>query len=195
MILFDLGRVLADLGSPSTKMRLTISDDEFWEIWLSMPAVRAFERGDVAFDEFLPRLAQKLGIREDPLNFKQRFLDWCPVLYPWVDSMISSLAKECKLALLSNTNPLHWNMIREETTVFQHFKHVFLSYELRHCKPEEGAFDIVLKAASASPKDVLFLDDMQENVAVARRLGFQASQVIGHDEVRDVLLRAGFEIE
>ena len=99
------------------------------------------------------------------------------------------------MALFSNTNPLHWNMIREETTVFQHFEHVFLSYELRHCKPEEGAFDIVLKAASVSPRDVLFLDDMEENVAAARGLGIRAVQVSGGDEVRSTLEQAGFDIE
>ena len=39
LVLFDLGRVLADLGSPSMQMQLRISDQEFWSVWLSLPAV------------------------------------------------------------------------------------------------------------------------------------------------------------
>ncbi len=112
MILFDLGRVLADLGNPSARMRLQIGDDEFWNLWLSMPTVQEFERGDISPDEFLQRLAQQLDIREDPLDFRQRFLDWHPRLYPFVEPVVSSLAGECSLALLSNTNSLHWELMR-----------------------------------------------------------------------------------
>ena len=50
LVLFDLGRVLADLGSPSNRMRLPISDDEFWDILLVLPILgsRAFSLDEVA---------------------------------------------------------------------------------------------------------------------------------------------------
>ena len=193
MILFDLGRVLADLGSPSERMRLRIGDEEFWDLWLSLPIVQRFERGDIAPDEFLSRLAQELGIREDPRDFRQRFLDWHPRLYPGAESLISSLSTECGLALLSNTNILHWGQIRTITSVFQHFEHLFLSFEIRRIKPERGAFDIVLEGASVAANDILFLDDMDQNIAAARRAGLQAVQVNGSAEVLAALSDAGFD--
>ena len=194
LILFDLGRVLADLGSPSARMRLSISDDEFWDLWLALPSVQSFERGDICAEEFLPRLAQELDIREDPPDFRQRFLDWHPRLYPSVEPLISSLAGVCRLALLSNTNTLHWDLIRDQTSIFQHFDRLFLSYEIRYCKPEIGAFDIVLGSVSVSPPDILFLDDMEQNITSARRLGIRAVQVNGIVEVRAALADAGFDI-
>ena len=72
-------------------MRLPISDDEFWDTWLSLPVVQSFERGDICAEEFLPRLAQALDIGDEPGEFRQRFLDWHPRLYPVVESLISSL--------------------------------------------------------------------------------------------------------
>lgn len=194
LILFDLGRVLADLGSPSSRMRLPISDDEFWDIWLSLPIVQSFERGDICGDEFLPRLAQALSIREDPVDFRQRFLDWHPRLYPAVGSLISSLAGECNLALLSNTNVLHWNYIRNEASVFRQFDRLFLSFEIRFCKPETGAFEIVLDSMSVSPSEILFFDDMEQNISASSRLGIQAVQVNGIAEVCAALSDAGFGI-
>ena len=193
LILFDLGRVLADLCSPSTQMRLPISDDEFWNIWLSLPVVQSFERGDVCPKEFLPRLARELGIDEDPDDFRQRFLDWHPRLYPSVEPLISLLAGDCKLALLSNTNRLHWDLIRNQTSVFCHFESLFLSFEIRFCKPEQGAFDIVLGSCGVSPSDILFLDDMEQNIAAASRLGMRAVQVNGILEVIAALSDAGFD--
>jgi len=194
LILFDLGRVLADLGSPSTKMRLRISDDAFWNTWLSLPIVKLFERGDICPEEFLPELAQELGIREDPSDFRQRFLDWHPCLYPSVEHLISTLAGECELALLSNTNVLHWDLIRDQSSIFQRFKHVFLSYEIRFCKPESGAFDIVLGSFSVLPSDILFLDDMEQNISAASRLGIRAVRVSGIVEVLAALSDADFDI-
>ena len=194
LILFDLGRVLADLGSPSKRMRLPISDDEFWDTWLSLPVVQSFERGDICAEEFLPRLAQALDIGDEPGEFRQRFLDWHPCLYPAVGSLISSLGGECILALLSNTNILHWNHIRDEASVFRQFDHLFLSFEIRYCKPESGAFDIVLESMPVSPSEILFLDDMEQNISAASRLGIQAVQVNGIVEVCAALSDAGFDI-
>lgn len=194
LILFDLGRVLADLGSPAARMRLPTSDEEFWKTWLSLPIVQSYERGDICSEEFLPRLAQVLGISEDPNEFRQRFLDWHPRLYPSVQPLISSLAGECELALLSNTNNLHWDLIRNETSVFGHFDYLFLSFEIRFCKPELGAFDVVLGRVSILPSEILFLDDMEQNVAAASRLGIQAVQVNGIVEVLAALSDAGFDV-
>ncbi len=193
MILFDLGRVLADLGSPSKRMRLQIEDEEFWDLWLSLPIVQRFERGDISPDEFLSRLARELGIREDPLDFRRRFLDWHPRLYPSAESLISILATECRLALLSNTNILHWDQIRKATSVFRHFERVFLSYEIRRCKPDAGAFNIVLESVAASPADILYLDDLEQNIVAARRLGIQSIQVSGSAEVLAAISEAGFD--
>jgi len=193
MILFDLGRVLADLGSPSTRMRLQIEDEDFWDLWLSLPIVQRFERGDISADEFLLRLALELGIREDPSDFRQRFLDWQPRLYPSAESLIPVLAAECKLALLSNTNVLHWAQIRKGTSAFRHFEHVFLSYEIRRCKPDAGAFNIVLESVAASPADILFLDDLEQNIVAARALGIQSVQVSGSAEVLAAISEAGFD--
>lgn len=192
LILFDLGRVLADLGSPTTQMRLPTSDEQFWALWLSLPIVRSFERGDIRSEEFLAILARELRIIEDPIVFQQRFLDWHPRLYPTVKHLISLLVSECRLALLSNTNILHWDLIHNQTSVFQHFDHLFLSYEIRYCKPEIGAFEFVLDNVSISPSDILFLDDMEQNVVVANRLGIRAIQVNGIGEVCAALSDVGF---
>ena len=193
LILFDLGRVLADLGSPTAQMRLPTSDDEFWALWLSLPIVQSFERGDICPDDFLARLASELDITEDPDDFRQRFLDWHPRLYSAVEPLVSSLAPKCKLALLSNTNILHWNLIHNQATVFQHFDCLFLSYEIGYCKPENNAFEFVLDNVSVSSSDILFLDDMEQNIAAANRLGIQAVQVNGIGQVCTALFDVGFD--
>ena len=170
-----------------------MDDDEFWRLWMSLSIVRSYERGDINSKQFLAELARKLGIKEDPLDFRQRFLDWHPRLYSSAETLISSLANECELALLSNTNTLHWNLIHSESPVFRYFSRLFLSYEIGLCKPDSRVFQFVLENISVSASETLFLDDMQENVTAANQFGFQAVQVNGIEEVSTTLREFGFE--
>ena len=193
LLLFDLGRVLADLGSPTTRMRLKMSDEEFWELWLSLPIVQLFESGDISPDDFLRDLARELGVSSEPDSIRRRFLDWRPRLFPDADRLVSHLSTKSELALLSNTNTLHWNLLHDENAAFQYFKHLFLSFELRCCKPDNFVFEYVLDKVSTSPSEILFLDDMEQNVDAARKFGIRAVQVHGIDEVRSALSYVGLD--
>ncbi len=51
---------------------------------------------------------------------------------------------------------------------------LFLSCELKHCKPSKQAFETVTTRLGVMPADILFIDDMAANVDQARSLGWDA---------------------
>lgn len=181
LVIFDLGNVLADLGNPPLEMGLGISEEDFWNLWLSSTAVRSFENGQLAETGFLQRFGGELGLEDSPEHFRQRFLQWHLAIYPGVADAISALRSDCDTALLSNTNPIHWNMVREQDGFEQLFDHVFLSYEIGQSKPERAVFKHVLARVDQRPADIRFLDDSQANVAAARQVGIIATQAFGPD--------------
>ncbi len=75
--------------------------------------------------------------------------------------------------LLSNTNPKHLlDDLIHKHTFFHEFDGMFLSYEMGTRKPEP---DIYLKASqkvNLNPDQILFIDDMKENIDGASSLGF-----------------------
>jgi len=181
LIVFDLGNVLADLGNPPVEMDLALGEEAFWDLWLGSTAVRAFENGVIDEPEFLRRFCGELGLEDTPEQFRRRFLQWHLVIYPGVAGAIAALRDEFDTALLSNTNPIHWNMVRGQDSFEQLFDHVFLSYEIGQSKPERAVFKHVLVRVDQRPADIRFLDDSEANVTAARQVGIIATQAFGPD--------------
>ena len=186
VVLFDLGGVLADLRDPVRSMSLSIGSDEFWRIWTSSDNVQAFESGRMSLDEFAPAIAVELNVT-DIHEFEERLRRWELALFDYSERLIAELKGTVRLALLSNTNVVHWNQIVSQTDVFGAFSELFLSYETGLYKPEQAAFEHVLDHLGCSPSSIRFLDDTQANVDTATALGFDAQCVKGPIETREAV--------
>jgi len=190
VLLLDLGGVLADLGDPVSAMRLDMSLAEFWKTWTSSEFVRALETGRMDLADFLATIPTELGYAGDA-PFSQRFSEWRLRLFPGVDDLIRNAAHDYRVALLSNTNEIHWRQVNELTDTLAMFDRVFLSYETGHFKPSPAAFHQVLEFFACSPGDVIFLDDSEPNISAARELGIDARKVVGVTELEQVLANYG----
>lgn len=188
VLLLDLGGVLADLGDPVTAMGLDMTPIEFWKTWTSSAVVRALETGQMDEAEFLREIPAVLGC-SDSTPFADRFHAWQLTLFPGVVEIVRNAATDCRVALLSNTNEIHWRQVTAASRVFDEFEHVFLSYRTGHYKPEPAAFHDVTEFFDCAPGDVVFLDDSKPNVTAARDLGIDARRVAGVSELEQQLLR------
>ena len=178
IILLDLGGVLADLGSPTARMDLPMSAERFWQFWIKSDLVREFETGALSTQEFCDELATELKSRNRE-NFQKVFRRWRLELYSGTKVLLHELSRSTTLALLSNTNEVHWEQIREQMDVNESFDKLFLSYETGFYKPNEAAYLQVLNHYECKPDQVLFFDDSSANVEAALRLGFDAHRVSG----------------
>lgn len=100
--------------------------------------------------------------------------DYCGVANDELITYLAELRGRVGLAILSNSG----DGAREEEERRFRFSELFdpicYSHEIGVTKPEAAAFRIALDEMDASPGDVLFIDDVQENVSAARGLGLQA---------------------
>jgi HAD superfamily hydrolase (TIGR01509 family) len=185
-LLLDLGGVLADLGDPVSAMDLPITPEEFWAVWLGSPHVRAFETGRLTTAEFCARIGPELGATGEA-GFEARFRNWQLRLFPGVEELVDSLTGRYNIALLSNTNVVHWNQVASSTQVFSQFDRTFLSFETRHFKPAPESFEQVIAHYACDPGDIVFIDDSPKNVAAARDLRIDARLAQGIAAVRDIV--------
>jgi putative hydrolase of the HAD superfamily len=85
--------------------------------------------------------------------------------------------KDFKLILLSNTNDLHVNFIKQNVSFYDDFKNCFdvfyLSQELQLRKPNRDIFEFVLQENNLIAAECLFIDDTKDNTDTAKHLGFQ----------------------
>jgi putative hydrolase of the HAD superfamily len=182
VLLFDLGGVLVDLADPVSSIGLNMTSEEFWALWLSSPLVHQFETGKLTTDEFVARFGAELGFA-DALEFDRALRRWHLPMFHGAAEALGELTKDYTVALLSNTNEIHWQQVASQTNVFAKFDHLFLSYATGNLKPEPAAFHDVVAHFDCAPADVFFFDDNAANVAAARQEGLQAIQVSGWDSV------------
>lgn len=101
---------------------------------------------------------------------------------------IKKLASENKylLILLSNTNTLHINYIKQNVSFYDDFKACFskfyLSQEIHLRKPNTDIFQFVLEENNLKPEECLFIDDTKANTDTAEQLGFETWNI---DETKE----------
>ncbi len=94
--------------------------------------------------------------------------------------LLSGLAKNYRLHLLSNTSEGHIKHIRKNQSLFfwkrftSHFQHIWYSYELGKRKPQSELFEYVIHGLDVEPGQCLLIDDLSINRAAAETAGLKS---------------------
>ena len=122
--------------------------------------------------------------------------DWSGFLVDWsshfsVDhamlTLLAALARDYRVLLFSNTNREHWeHVVRLADGALGRYD-AFLSHEMHDMKPNASAFQLVASRAGIKPHRSVFIDDLAENVAAARSLGFIAHIYQGREALERFL--------
>ena len=186
VVLFDLGNVVVELGAgPLPAHWLSAGQSFDLKQWFHSDVALAFERGELSALELAEYLQRDLNLDVSPELVVAEFRKWPLRIYPQLPALLIKLRQCYQLAVLSNTNELHYPRLFNEFDLDKYFDKelVFASHLIRLAKPDPEAFIYVLDQLQAEPEQVLFLDDMKENVATARSLGMKAQQLKGGEEV------------
>lgn len=125
--------------------------------------------------------------------------DWDGFLADWsghfaVDeamiALAETLARNHRVLLFSNTNAEHWAEVLKLSGGALSRYEAYLSHELGDMKPRASAFRLVAARAGIAPERSLFVDDLAENVAAARALGFTGHVFTGRDAFQRYLAEA-----
>ncbi len=174
---FDVGIFLRRVASRSEK-----SAGEIGALIYRSQLPVLYESGRISSAEFFARLATLCGIRMSEEEFVSAFTEIFTPIEPTLD-LIRRLKGRYRLGLLSNTNEWHFRGYIETIPVFPLFDAVTLSYEVREMKPGERIYRDALAKLGLPPESCVFIDDLEENVAAARKLSMRAIRYEGHDSL------------
>jgi putative hydrolase of the HAD superfamily len=172
-----------------------LSADELRARLFAGPLAVDFECGRVGSQPFIDEVNRRMGTNLSDADFGQL---WSSIFHPTPlipESLLQSLRANHRLVLLSNTNPLHFGMIRETYPHMAHFHSLVLSYELGVMKPDPAIYRAAVNEARCLPNECLFFDDLPENVAGARAAGLHSRQFLGHDQLLLDLAEFGISAE
>jgi putative hydrolase of the HAD superfamily len=176
-VIFDLGRVLVNFdfkrGYRALEGLCPYTAAEIPKRLSTCGLVEQFETGLIEPRDFVTRMSAVLDLAIDYDRFCQVWSSiFTETLVP--EAMLEGLAARYRLLLLSNTNAIHFEGLRQTHTMFRHFHHLVLSYEVKAMKPQPRIFQAAIALAGCRPEDCFYTDDIAEYVAAAQNLGIDA---------------------
>ena len=110
-----------------------------------------------------------------------------PVVAEGVAELIRALRSEgIRVVAGSNTFAPHEHVIRE-MGVFSLFDRIYLSHHMGISKPFPGFFSSIIEQEGYGPQQVVFIDDLQENIEAASAAGLRGIRFHqAHDAVSEL---------
>lgn len=192
-VLFDVGGVLIELNGLPSIAKLLDSDqslENIYQYWMAAPSVIGHETGKLSTDEFANEVVKDLQLNITPAAFMENFATWIVGTFPDTFDLLASIPNSVKVAALSNTSDAHWKEV-EKTGLTDKIEHLFLSHEIGHLKPSPPAFQAAVDGLNVPAKEIIFFDDVLENVDAANAFGFNAHQVLNPNEAKQILIQHG----
>jgi HAD superfamily hydrolase (TIGR01509 family) len=188
--IFDIGRVLVKVDVVRAKEGLShstsLSPNELWSAIENDPLWRDWQEGRISPHDWYLHITKRLC---SPLKFDEFRAAWNRTLDPiplQSDDLFRSLSKKLKLALLSNTDPIHVAHLESTFSFFEFFPRPARIYScaVGATKPSPVIFQAALKALKSPAPQTVFIDDILDYVQAARALGLHAIQYQSPDQLR-----------
>jgi len=110
--------------------------------------------------------------------------------YDGVEQLVLQLNKRgLSTACLSNTNHQHWQLMHS-MAAFNAIQHRHASHLFQLEKPNQAIFRAFESATQARSCDILYFDDLADNIAAATQAGWRAMLIDPHSETVPQIRRA-----
>lgn len=189
--IFDLGNVIVpfdiNIGLENVANVCDLSNEEIRERLFAGQFSQDYHSGKTSEQEFYESVQKSLNLR---LNFEEFADAWNTIFSPEPiipDEFIEKLSRKYRLIVLSDTNKLHFEFIRENYPVLRHFNDFVLSHEVGSQKPSPEIFDAAIEKAKCLPEECFYTDDNKTYTEKARDFGINAVQFISFDQFEEVL--------
>ena len=174
-VISDMGKVILhfdrDIFYEKIARFCPYSKDEVKELTLqNFDIVVSFNEGALTPEEFYRQVISKLKAE---IGYDEFYAIYSDVFFlnSAVFDILKRLKGRYKLILLSNTDVMHFAFIKKKFPEILIFDDYILSYEVGVMKPDARIYDEALKRTGFKPEECLFIDDMEENIKGAQRLG------------------------
>jgi len=195
-IIFDFGDIFINLDKEAlfnhmTTYGITELSPEMYII------TKDYEKGLISSQDFIAGLRKMLPKSDS----KSLTIAWNNIILDFPEYRLEFIEKlksenQYRLFLLSNTNELHIDFIKEQMGALKYgrfqncFEVFYLSYKMKMRKPDIEIFEFVLKENNLNPEQTLFVDDTKENTESAAQLGIQTWNLkVGKEEISSLTFR------
>jgi glucose-1-phosphatase len=186
LLAFSFDRVIRNFERVQPGTGITMVRD----LWFS-PMGRKLETGRVSGRELFRHLKRKRGLRMSYAEFRRGFNDIFTPMTPNL-RLLRDLSRRVPVAILSNTNAIHWAYIFKHYPPLRCVQWPYSSHLAGFMKPDPRIFRALSRRTGVPLKNMVYVDDLIKNVKSARRLGLTAFHYTGTGSLRPFFYKSLF---
>lgn len=201
-IIFDFGGIIVDLDKQAAvdafaALGCRVADSI--GTYAQKGVFAALETGQMPEAEFFAFVRRQAGHDIPEADIRRAWNSMLVAIPSRRLEVIRALRPRYRTFMLSNTNALHWDYVREglpvpgDIRLEDCFERMFLSFRMHLAKPDAGIFLRALSEAGLCPGETLFIDDSEENCRAAETLGMQVFHSRRTDDWVDFLRKEAAE--
>lgn len=187
--MFDLGNVLVDIDLCSFWSGLGLSLPEeiayFTDEYSSL--TKQYETGLIGTADYLSGLRIAFDNKFTIGRIQRAFSGIIQQPIAGMADIVSRAARTHQTALVSNTNEIHYQLSQTKLEALGILQKHYLSYQLHALKPAAGFYDAIIKDQGIISSQLLFIDDLAENVQAAKVAGMQTIHFKSPEQLKTAL--------
>ena len=194
-IIFDIGRVLIRVDIARVKAALadglSLTPEELWSALENDPLWPDWQEGRLTPRDWHLHINQRFASQLTLEKFTQAWnlaLDLQPIQDA---ALFERLGRKYRLALLSNTDPIHLAHMEPRYDFFRHFPVRIYSCSIGASKPNPLIYQHALRGLRAKATETLYIDDIPAYVQAAQRLGMSGIAYRSPEQLRTDLQKFG----
>ena len=194
-IIFDIGRVLIRVNVARAMTGLadgvSLSPEEVWSALEKDPRWNDWQEGRMSPQDWHLHVSRRLGSK---LSFEQFVAVWNRALDPTPmheEAFLAKLAKKYRLAVLSNTDPLHVAHMEKAYGFFELFPARIYSCRVGASKPNPVIYKEALQACKVRAQEAVYVDDIPAYAQAAAQLGMQGIEYRSPEQLQSDLRALG----
>jgi len=194
LILFDLGNVILPFNlryaSRKFEKESHLSSEEIIHAVMGTSLDHDFEKGKISPQAFYEAFKERVGLR---MSYETFVSFWNDIFSEdkTVSALVRNLKKHYPVAIISNTNILHFEHTRERFPIVREIGEFILSYEVGARKPDPQIFQAALERFKVCAEETLYIDDRKDFILESQRLGFMGIHFEGSPALQETLKGLG----
>src|SRR5882672_3803529 len=150
---------------------LKLTPQEVWSVIENDPRSLDWQEGRISPEDWHLHLSNRLG---GSLTFEQFKQVWNSALAPdpiQPEPFLEKLSKDYRLALLSNTDPIHMSDAEARFSFFRYFPIRIYSFRVGTSKPNPLIYREALRTCKVRAEEAIYIDDVPAYADAAQRRG------------------------
>lgn len=179
--------------------RLSILSDysasEIYKIIFTEGLEKRYDEGRISSNEFYEKIIELLKI---DILFDEFCEIWSDIF--WENTKMWQFIRDLKrikykVYLLSNTNELHFQFVKNKFFIINEFDEYILSYIIGYRKPHPKMFQVALEKSGLNVSNHIYIDDKEEFAKAAQSIGMIGINFISINQLKNEFQQNGISFK